>query len=404
MWQALIEISALFGAGLWLVILVLPWRPWSTREYLETSEKSLISSHSSTLHKLEPDKVEKPNIQNLVTVLTPARNEEDTIETTVDSVLKQNAAVQMIVVNDQSSDATGDRLRDLLQRYPHNLTVIEGSPLSEGWSGKLWALQQGFEKVSRPYTLLLDADIRLKEGFIETLIQHAESSGYDLTSIMASLRMKTLWEKWLIPAFVYFFKLLYPFHLGNSPRSRLGVAAGGCILIKTDVLRHIGGFSTLKTALIDDCTLAQTVKSAGFRTWIGLSLSVTSHRGYENLTEIGAMISRSAFTQLKYSWVLLLLCSVLMISLFASPLVYLAVYESHRFIVLGVVAMVVTYAPILRFYNRSFLWLLTVPATGLYFLAMTWASALRYLRGHRSQWKGRVYLKNAEISHAGSEK
>ena len=144
--------------------------------------------------------------------------------------------------------------------------------------------------------LLLDADIELASGMVATLRRKLITERLDLVSIMAELRMKNVWEKLLVPAFVYFFRLLYPFSLGNSLGSRLGVAAGGCIFIRSETLRNIGGFATLRNVIIDDCTLAKLVKDRGGRTWVGLSHSVQSHRIYPTLSSFWHMVARSAFT------------------------------------------------------------------------------------------------------------
>jgi hopene-associated glycosyltransferase HpnB len=214
-----------------------------------------------------------------------------------------------------------------------------------------------------------------------------------LASLMAALPMEGFWERLLLPAFVYFFKLIYPFRLANSTSNRVAAAAGGCILLDARALDAIGGFACLRDAIIDDCTLARRVKDAGFRTWIGLTRSVTSHRRYHGLGDIWRMVARTAFTQLRYSWLLLGLCTLLMMVCFLSPVVISLVPEiSTRVIALGAwFLMWIAYVPTLRFYDLPSPWGLLLPFTGLLFLAMTWDSARRYLRGERSAWRGRHY-------------
>jgi hopene-associated glycosyltransferase HpnB len=210
---------------------------------------------------------------------------------------------------------------------------------------------------------------------------------------MAELSMRGFWERLLMPAFVFFFKLLYPFHISNSPSKRVAAAAGGCVLLETRALDAIGGFESLRDAIIDDCTLARRIKDAGYRTWTGLTHSVTSHRRYRGLGGIWRMVARTAFTQLRYSWLLLGLCTLLMLVCFLSPvLMSLSADPYARAIAMGAwLAMWLAYLPTLRFYRLAPAWGSLLPFTGLLFLAMTWDSARRYWKGERSAWRGRRY-------------
>ncbi|MDB5036670.1 MAG: glycosyl transferase family 2 [Bacteriovoracaceae bacterium] len=364
--------TAAFGSLCWISILILPWRPWSTREHLEA-----VTGAATDLSD--------------VTVLIPARDEAEAIETTMKGLNAQGKNLSIILVDDQSSDGTAIIARKTTEQ---NLQIISGSELPQGWAGKLWALEQGRKHVRTKTILLLDADIELSPGMLSALIQKMKSENLDFVSIMAKLQMEIFYEKLLIPSFVYFFKLLYPFSLGNSRKHKLGVAAGGCILLKTDVLEKIGGFGALRGALIDDCTLAQTVKSKGFHTWIGLSHSVKSHRGYKDLAGLWNMVARSAFTQLKYSTLLLVACTFIMLSMFWMPLLGLTLSPSRPlklFCALGWISMVLSYLPILVYYRRSPFFTFLMPFIGSLYLLMTWTSAIRYFFGRRSEWKGRIY-------------
>ena len=266
------------SALLWLTLLVLPWRPWSTAENL----------------KVAPD-APPANLSD-ITVLIPARDEASCIAATLRALNAQGNIAKIVMVDDQSSDGTGAIARSLALA---NLQVLDGAPLPAGWSGKLWALQQASQEVLTPYTLLLDADIELAPGTLGALKTHMTSNMLALASVMASLHMGNAWEKLLLPPFIYFFKLIYPFPLSNRPRSPIAAAAGGCVLLRTDMLRTIGGFAALRDAIIDDCTLAQRVKRHGGRTWLGLSREVRAIRPYQTLNNIWNMVARTAFTQLR---------------------------------------------------------------------------------------------------------
>lgn len=325
-----------------------------------------------------------------ITVLIPARNEAEVIQRPLQSLVRQGRHLSIILVDDRSQDDTVTRAR---QTSLANLRIIEAPPLPPGWSGKLWALEQGRREITTPHTLLLDADIELAPGTIRALKEKMHKEGIPFISLMAMPSMSNGWEKLLMPAFVYFFKVLYPFPRVNSLASQVAGAAGGCILLETRLLDQIGGFASIRSAVIDDCTLARQVKSQGFKIWLGLTHSAKSIRGYKRLREIWEMVARAAFAQLHYSAPLLLLCTVLMAFVYGVPIALLG--SSHglaRGLALSSLAMMfLTYAPTLRFYRRSVAWALCLPFVAGIFLAMTWSSAIRYWRGERTRWKGRVY-------------
>ncbi len=360
------------GAVLWLIILLLPWRPWSTRERLESGPSS------------------EPVDLSDITVLIPARNEADGIGRTLTALERQGPGLAVVVIDDQSEDDTAGAARTA---GPAGIRVIEGKALPDGWTGKLWALEQGLAEVNTKYTLLLDADIEVRDGIVGRMFELLRIRDVKMVSLMATLSMVGLWEKLLMPSFIYFFKLLYPFHLANSSSSRVAAAAGGTVLIETSVLREIGGFAALKDELIDDCALAAKVKAAGHGTWVGLSHSVVSHRRYPTLRSIWNMVARTAYTQLQYSPVILVGCVLALLWTFVLPLAGLFAPDPTArtaAIVAGVTAAV-TYLPTLIYYRRSPAWALMLPIVGTLYLAMTIDSARRYSKGIRSEWRGRVY-------------
>jgi hopene-associated glycosyltransferase HpnB len=368
----LISILIVLGSLAWPFILLLPSKPWSTRERLDNGDASPETDLSD------------------ISVLIPARDEADSIFRTLAALEQQGQNLAVIVIDDQSSDGTGDLAKG---SFRGNFRLLLGKELPEGWVGKLWALEQGRQVANTDLILLLDADIELAPGTIGVLKSKLKAENLDLVSLMAELRIQTFWEKVLSPAFIFFFKLLYPFAVGNDPRSQLGVAAGGCVLIRADKLEAIGGFSALKTSIIDDCELAKRVKQLGGKTWIGLTHSAKSQRPYPCLSSFWNMVARTAFTQLRYSVLLLLLTTLLMVLVFWCPFLGLA----HRSMIvrtaswLGLVSMWAAYLPVVRFYRQTPFLVITLPVVASLYLLMTWSSAVRYWRGQRSMWKGRSY-------------
>lgn len=357
----------------WVVFALMPWRPWSNQEVLDAMD---IGDGEEVLRE--------------ITVVIPARNEAEVIQQTLHSILEQGPGLRIVLVDDNSEDVTVEKAR---QMRISNLLIIQSAPLPAGWSGKLWALEQGRQRVTTPYTLLLDADIRLARGTVKALREKMNQQGVPFVSLMAVPSMSGGWEKLLMPAFVYFFKVLYPFRRVNSRHASVAAAAGGCILVESRLLRHISGFESIKSAVIDDCTLARRVKSQGFGIWLGLTHSVKSGRSPQRLQEIWDMVARTAFAQLHHSVGLLVLCTLVMLLVYQVPVI--TVVSSDNLIrslsVGSFVIMFLTYVPILRFYHRSLTWALSLPLIAALFLAMTWTSAIRYWRGERTRWKGRIY-------------
>jgi hopene-associated glycosyltransferase HpnB len=363
------------GCLIWTGILLLPWRPWSTRETLD-ADPSL------------PDDLQG------VTVIIPARNEEECIGRTLKSVAAQGRGHEILLVDDQSTDATVAEARNLGLT---NLRILQGTALPPDWTGKLWALEQGRGAAANDYLLLLDADIELLPGTLPALLEKLRSERRQMVSLMAFLRMHSRWEKLLMPAFIYFFKLLYPFHLSNSGSRFSAAAAGGCILIESRALAAAGGFAAIRDALIDDCRLARLVRKAGGSTWIGLTHSARSHRHYESLRVIWDMVARTAYTQLHYSPWLLGLCTLLMTAAFIAPIAALFTGEGTTVMTgaFSLVLMWISYLPTLKYYNISASWALALPAVGTLYLLMTWSSAIRHWKGSSAVWKDRVYDRQA---------
>ena len=371
------------GAVVWLGILILPWQPWRTRERFQVPDGSPADDDLGN-----------------VTVLIPARNEARFIGDTLSALGRQGRGLTIILIDDRSEDGTAEAVQ---QNAPDgcSLEIVAGSPLPPGWVGKMWALEQGRERLTTPLVLLLDADIELAPGALPALVAAREEKGVAFLSLMVALDMRGFWQALLMPAFVYFFKLFYPFRLSNGPGRVIAAAAGGCILTERDVLAGIGGFAVIKDAIIDDCSLAHAVKRHGARTWIGLTHSARSLRPYDGLGEIWRMVARSAYTQLRHSIVLLLLCTfVFALACGLPPLILVAVPVLGAKLIAAAALLFMTsgYLPTLAYYRMPRLLALAMPLVGLVYLAMTWSSAIDHWRGRRSLWKGRVYSRDLKSS------
>jgi hopene-associated glycosyltransferase HpnB len=335
-----------------------------------------------------------------ITAVIPARDEAECVGETVRSLLRQDypGEFSVILVDDQSRDGTAQVARDAAAGLgaAGRLMVLSGRSLPAGWTGKLWAQNQGVEAAEaapRPPELILftDADIVYAPDELTKLASRARLGDYVLTSLMAKLRCESLAERMFIPAFIFFFQMLYPFAWANDPRRTTAAAAGGCMLVRRETLRAAGGMASIRTALIDDCALAKRLKAYG-PIWIGLTNGVRSIRGYPAVEDIRRMVSRTAYAQLGYS-PLLLGGTVLGLTITYLAPVLLAVFADGLARILGIAAcllMALAFQPILRFYRVSPLWGLALPAIAAIYMAFTVDSAYQHARGRGGMWKGRA--------------
>jgi hopene-associated glycosyltransferase HpnB len=332
-------------------------------------------------------------------VIIPARNEADVIGKSVSSLLQQSdiADLQIFVVDDNSSDGTGDAVLHAVSGSAQggSVRLITGRPVPPGWSGKLWAVQQGIEQaapLTPDFFLLTDADIEHAPDNVARLVAIANQGGYDLASFMVKLHCRNPAEKLLVPAFVFFFLLLYPPHWIRDPRRRTAGAAGGCMLIRPAALQRAGGIAGIRQEIIDDCALARAVKRTGGCVWLGLTPDTRSLRAYNSFSEIEQMIARTAFNQLRHSVWLLLATVLTMIVVFVLPLALLARGSLLPGIIGGSVYLLLSaaYLPMVRFYRLSPLWALTLPLSAVFYVAATIHSAFKYWSGRGGEWKGRA--------------
>jgi len=338
-----------------------------------------------------------------VTAVVPARNEADCIAESIGSLARQDypGKFSIVLVDDDSDDGTAAMATAAAAEFPA-FELIRSRGMAPGWTGKLWALRQGIEaaRAASPppdYVLLTDADIVHSPDSVRSLVTRAERSGTVLTSLMAKLRCESFAERSHVPAFVYFFDMLYPFSWVNDRNRATAGAAGGCMLVKSDALVRAGSIESIRGALIDDCAMARQMKKVG-PIWLGLTERVRSIRNYD-WADVKRMIARSAYAQLNYSPLLLAAVTFgLALTFLAAPL--LAVFGDGLTRVLGVatwVLMAITFQPMLRFYRVSPLWGLALPAIAAAYMIYTLESAYRYWRGQGGIWKGRV---QANASHS----
>jgi hopene-associated glycosyltransferase HpnB len=341
-----------------------------------------------------------------VAAVIPARDEAACVGETVCSLLRQDypGDFRVFLVDDQSRDGTARVACAAAAKVgkADRLTVVSGRPLPPGWTGKVWAQQQGFDLVNNlpqppDYVLFTDADIVYGQGALSPLVARAQAHQLVLTSLMVKLRCKSLAERLFIPAFIFFFQMLYPFAWAGDPRRATAAAAGGCMLVDREVLRRVGGLAAIRTALIDDCALAGLLKARG-PIWIGLTDRVHSIRAYPTVGEIRSMVSRSAYAQLGYS-PLLLAGTIAGLALTYLAPVGLALFADGmaQFIGLFVwLLMIFMFRPTLRFYGLRTLWGLALPAIAAAYMAFTLDSAYQHARGRGGMWKGRAQANVSE--------
>jgi hopene-associated glycosyltransferase HpnB len=333
-----------------------------------------------------------------VTAIVPARNEADVIARSIASLLQQDypGSLRVVLVDDGSDDGTATAaLAAPRGDAGRRLEVLRGSALPAGWTGKVWAQHQGVKHASRAgdgpdYLLLTDADIGHAPDTLRSLVARAESQDLVLCSLMAQLSCRHLAERFLIPAFVFFFQMLYPFAWVADRSRNLAAAAGGCMLVRREALERAGGMAAIRSAIIDDCALARRLKTQGL-IWLGLTRRAISLRPYAGMREIGRMVSRSAYAQLDYSPLLLVGTVTGMVITYLVPDL-LALFGSGVAQAAGIAAwllMAVSFQPVLHFYRVSPLWGVALPAIAGMYTIFTIQSAMAVWRGHGGMWKGR---------------
>ncbi len=333
-----------------------------------------------------------------VVAVTPARNEADVIAQSVGSLLAQDypGEFHLILVDDQSDDGTADVARAVAAKIgaDERLEVLSGAPLPKGWVGKMWAVNQGVSRASQKaavYLLLTDADIGHAPDNLRRLVARAEAGNLALVSLMARLSTQTWAERLLIPAFVFFFDMLFPFGWVNDPRAKAAAGAGGCMLVRREALEAAGGIASIQHAIIDDCALATRLKAQG-PIWLGLTQRAESLRPYGSIGDIGKMVSRSAYAQLNYSPWLLAGTLIGMVITYLAPCAA-AVFGHGAMQALGWAAwlmMALSFAPMVRYYRLSPLWGFALPLIGALYTLFTVQSAVQVWQGKGGMWKGRA--------------
>jgi len=368
------DLLALFSLCLWAYLILLHGRYWLSRPELRAAV---------------------PRAAPAVDIIVPARDEAATIGPVVSSLMAQAypGRFRVIVVDDGSSDGTADLAhRAGRDGSAGTLQVVQGHAKPTGWSGKLWAISQGVQTSEAPLLLLTDADIVHDPRHLATLVARLEEGQIDMVSEMVRLNCESAAERWLVPAFVYFFQMLYPFARVNDPKSRTAAAAGGTVLIRRTTLDRIGGIASIRGALIDDVTLAKAVKRDG-TIFLGHSGLATSIRRYPHCADIWQMIARTAFTQLRHSALLLVLTVFGLVMIWGVPLAA-ALFDRGWARLCGLLAFclsIASYWPTLARYRRSLAWSLTLPLIALFYLAATAASAGSHWLGGGARWKNRDY-------------
>jgi hopene-associated glycosyltransferase HpnB len=348
----------------------------------------------------------EPRFWPPVAAVVPARNEAEFIPESLGSLLTLDypGSFDVILVDDQSTDGSATVAYALADANRHHrLTVLAGRPLPRGWTGKLWAMNQGADHAQNlpeppHYLLFTDADIAFARDALRRIVARAEAGGLVLTSLMAKLRCESFAERSLIPAFVFFFQKLYPFKWVNEPHREIAAAAGGCLLVRGAALRAAGGFSAIRGSLIDDCALARILKPIG-PIWLGLTQHVHSLRPYPRVSDVGQMVSRSAYEQLHRSPLLLAGTVTGMALTYVAPPV-LAVAASGLAQAIGAatwILMAIAFQPILRFYRVSPFWGILLPVIAGAYMVFTLQSAYLYASGRGGHWKGRIQANVSEF-------
>ena len=369
---------------------------WRRREFLPDDTDAAMTSWPSVIS------------------LTPARNEAELIAKSLSSILDQSyqGSLQSILIDDSSEDDTSIIAKEISESSSRSdaIDIIQAAELPQGWSGKIWALQSGVDYAEKmnsvpDYYWLSDADISHEPETLNRLVQWAQKQDLALVSLMVTLNCKGFWERLIIPAFIYYFQLLYPFHaVNNAHRSEAG-AAGGCILISYNAVQSIGGFHAIKDKLIDDCSLAQVVKAKGYKIWLGHGTKSLSLRSSPRFSQLSKMVARTAFVQLSYSYIRLLFAILGMFLIYILPVfsfIYGGISQNWLLMSIGALSwglMAYTYWPTIQAYQLKRFESFLMPFTASLFMGMTLYSAWLHFRGKHSGWHNRSYVSTDKHTH-----
>jgi hopene-associated glycosyltransferase HpnB len=343
--------------------------------------------------------LESPKRWPRVVVIVPARDEAENISRSVASLARQDypGEFSVAVVDDHSSDGTAELARKAAEESAalRRVTVQSSGELPPGWTGKVWATNEALAAVedrTPEYFWLADADIEQAPDTLRRLVCRAEKDALDLASLMALLPVKALPEKLLVPPYLYFFLMIYPPSWVADPRVPTAAAAGGSILMRREALERIGGMAAVRGEVIEDCALAAAVKKSGGKIWLGLTRTSVSLRRYTRFGEIRDLIARVAFTELRYSYLLLLGSLAALFVVYLLPWVIFFAYPGEAWLLVDttVAFMAASFVGTLKFYRLSWVWALTLPAAALFYAYATLVSAVRYWLGRGGQWKGRA--------------
>ncbi len=342
-----------------------------------------------------------------VVAIVPARNEAETIARSVSSLAKQDYSGEfsVIIADDHSSDGTGALAMKAAQECgsSERISIHSAAELPQGWTGKVWAMNEGVRAaaVQTPeFFWFTDADIEHAPDTLRRLVVRADEDSLDLASLMVLLRARTFPERLLIPPFLYFFLTLYPPRRIADAKSLTAGAAGGCILLRRTALGRIGGLAAIQNEVIDDCALARAVKKSGGKIWMRLTRASVSMRSYRTFAEIRDLIARTAFTQLRYSFVFLIATLIGLLGTYVLPVVSFFQGDDPAWFLAAtaICLMAVSFGVIVRFYDLRFLWTLTLPIAAMFYAYATFVSAVRYWLGRGAQWKGRAQAtKNVQL-------
>lgn len=390
-----LEVVALVSLSAWILLTVDRSRRWADDLYLPESPAGSGGGGAS------------------VVAIVPARNEAALLPVTLPALLEQSGvSLRVILVDDGSTDGSAEVALRVAETVGglDRLEIIRADARPPGWSGKVHALLRGYQAAGSPEWLLLtDADILHRPGSVTSLLSQAgggeSTRSFDLISVMARLHAKTFWERLTIPAFVFFFQLLYPFRRIPRQGSSVAAAAGGCVLIRRDLLEAVGGFAAIHDAVIDDVALAKQAKRVGGRLWLGFDSGIVSLRVYQRLRDVWQMVARTAFTQLGHSWILLIVTLMALSIVVVSPpavigagIIDLMVgaeadpRSATRAIVWALAAWLLmsrSLLPVVRHHGMRGRWAATLPVSGALYALMTVGSAWQHLRGEGPSWRGR---------------
>jgi len=370
--------------------------------------RNRVEFTSLRLHYREPYDGDDSSKMPKITVCVPARNEEQNIETVLQSVCSQRyPEFELLVLDDHSDDATPELIQKMKDLYPEIIKTVQAKEKPDDWLGKPWACQQLGDAASGDLLLFLDADTTLKPGMLNSTAHAFSDHGLDMITVWPQQTLKTFWERMVVPLIYYALLTLLPaIYVYRAPRwlppflrkkisPMFAAACGQCIGFTKAAYQKLGGHNSVKDQVVEDVELAKRAKRAGLSLRMFEGVGTISCRMYRSEKEIFSGLRKNFFAGFNRSILLFIFMAILHLVVFVLPFFTLpysiaTASPALLFLSTGSVALILLHRTLLAVWFRwNPAWGFLHAVSVLWFQRLGFVTLLDHLRGKKVKWKGR---------------